>query len=43
MYGIVEVIGCERMNEVLQLAANRSAWRTVAANVNFDAAFMQGN
>ena len=38
MDGIRDVTGCETVVDVLRLAEDRSVWRTVAANVNFDAA-----
>ena len=38
MDGIKELIGCERMDEVLRLAEDRSAWRSIAANINIDTA-----
>ena len=38
MDGIKELVGCVRMDEVLRLAEDRSAWRSVAANINLDTA-----
>ena len=38
MDGIKEIIGCERMDGVLRLAEDRSAWRSIVANINEDTA-----
>ena len=38
MDGIKEFIGCERMDGVLRLAEDRSAWRSIVANINEDTA-----
>ena len=38
MDGIKEIIGCERMDGVLRLAEDRSAWRPIVANTNEDTA-----
>ena len=34
--GIKELIGCVRVDEVLRQAEDRSAWRSIAANINLD-------
>ena len=33
-----ELLRCERMDEMLRLAENRVAWRSIAANINIDTA-----
>ena len=38
MDGIKEVIGCERMDEILRRAEDRSLWRSITANINLDTA-----
>ena len=38
MGGIKELIGCEKMSEVLKLAEDRSTWRFIVANINVDTA-----
>ena len=38
MDGIKEVVGCGRIDEVLRLAEDRSAWRSIVADINVDTA-----
>ena len=34
MDGIKEVMGCERIEEVVRLAEERTSWQSIVANIN---------